>query len=166
MSPSILHSHKSLILEQLIESLEKDLEVFVNSAQSSHEAATHAESRADNKYDTRGLEASYLAGAQAQRAQEIRKQLGLCKNLATQSFAPEQTISITALVEIESEDKRQWVFLVPFAGGRSVEVANCKVNIVSSASPLGTELMGRLCGDDFKLEMKGRQIHYEILRVA
>ena len=37
------------------------------------EAATNEESKAENKYDTRGLEASYMAQAQSLRVSELKK---------------------------------------------------------------------------------------------
>jgi transcription elongation GreA/GreB family factor len=157
--------HKKLLLEKLEKSFESDLTALVDSAQSAYEAATHAESKADNKYDTRGLEASYLAGAQAQRAAEIRKLLGICSQITIRPFSEDDEISITALVQLEAEGKKQWVFLVPFAGGRSVEIEGARVSIVSSASPLGEELMGREVGDDFDVAMKDREIEYRILQV-
>ncbi|MEO5668841.1 MAG: GreA/GreB family elongation factor [Bdellovibrionota bacterium] len=159
-------SHKTFILEQLSKSFEDDLQTLVSSAESAHEAATHAESRADNKYDTRGLEASYLAGAQAARAQEIRKLLGICQTFKAKAFSSSDEIAIGAIVEIENETAKQLLFLVPFAGGRSVTVEGKKINIVSSASPLGDELIGRKQGDAFEVEMRGRQVDYEILSVS
>ena len=157
--------HKKLLVEKLAKAFESDLSTLVDSAQASYEAATHAESRADNKYDTRGLEASYLAAGQAQRAAEIRKLLGMCTQLTLRQFSKDDDISISALVQIAGESGNQWVFLVPFAGGRSLEIDGAKVNIVSSASPLGGELMGKKSGDDFTVEMKGRKAEYEILDV-
>jgi len=158
-------THKTFIVEQLKKAFESDLSTHIDSAQSAYEAATHAESRADNKYDTRGLEASYLAGAQAQRSAEIRKLLGLCSTLEIKSFGPDAEISISALVEVQGDSpSSQWIFLVPFAGGQNIEVLGRKVQIVSSASPLGSELMGRRAGDDFELEMRGREIDYRILQ--
>jgi transcription elongation GreA/GreB family factor len=157
--------HKTFILERLTKSFESDLSTLVDSARSAYEAATHAESRADNKYDTRGLEASYLAGAQAARAAEIRKVLGLCTQLTLRTFSPDDAVAISALVEIQSESGHQWVFLVPFAGGQSVEIDGQKVSIVSSASPLGGELMGRTRGEDVIVEMRGRKVEWQILNV-
>ena len=155
-------SHKKLILEQLANKLENDLSLLVDSAKASHEAATHEESRADNKYDTRGLEASYLAGAQALRANEIRKVMSLCRTLEVRSFSEDDPIAISALIEVSGETGRQHILLVPFAGGESVEIEGTKVQVVSSASPLGSELMGRRSGDDFEFEMRGRKMDYSI----
>ena len=52
---------------QLIKQINDELEVIKKSAEIAHDDATHEESRAENKYDTRGLESSYLAGAQMER---------------------------------------------------------------------------------------------------
>ena len=63
--------NKSLLIKQIIAALGESLEVLERAARASHAEATHESSRAESKYDTRGLEAAYLAGGQARQAKEI-----------------------------------------------------------------------------------------------
>ena len=63
--------NKSDLLTQIIASLHERLEALQNAARASHAEATHESSKPENKYDTRGLEAAYLAGGQARQAREI-----------------------------------------------------------------------------------------------
>lgn len=51
---------KSLLRQQVLERLAEDLLRVEQAAQAAHEAATHEENIAENKYDTLGLEAAYL----------------------------------------------------------------------------------------------------------
>ena len=62
---------KSALLRKIIEHLTKDLAVYHKAARAAHAEATHEQSKAENKYDTRGLEASYLARGQSRQAAEI-----------------------------------------------------------------------------------------------
>ncbi len=55
--------------------------ILKEAALATYEAATHEESKPENEYDTRGLEASYLAGAQAKRTAEIEELLIILKHL-------------------------------------------------------------------------------------
>ena len=55
---------------QIIAALTSELDGYKRSARSAHEEATSEQSKAENKYDTRGLEAAYLAGAQSRQAAE------------------------------------------------------------------------------------------------
>ena len=67
--------NKTHLIAQIIAALEHDLDVVTRAAQSAYEAATAEENIAENKYDTLGLEASYLATGQARRSAEIRQAL-------------------------------------------------------------------------------------------
>ena len=59
---------KSLLQQQVLERLAEDLLQAEQAARAAHETATHEESVAENKYDTLGLEAAYLATGQVRRA--------------------------------------------------------------------------------------------------
>ena len=60
----------------IIDKLQADLRIAKDALRASHEAATHAESKAENKYDTRGLEAAYLADGQRRRVAAPTKATG------------------------------------------------------------------------------------------
>ncbi|HLH51991.1 MAG TPA: hypothetical protein VKY92_00020 [Verrucomicrobiae bacterium] len=62
---------KAQLLQQIIAILRDSLCVLEKAARASHAEATHESSKAESKYDTRGLEAAYLAGGQARQAKEI-----------------------------------------------------------------------------------------------
>ncbi len=76
------HSVHQLILDKL----RIDLDIAERAAQTAYETATHEENIAENKYDTLGLEASYLAAGQARRVEEIRQSLTLYKTLVLKPF--------------------------------------------------------------------------------
>ena len=56
---------KKRLLEEIIARLRADAAKMKAAALATHEEATHEDNKAESKYDTRGLEASYLAEAQA-----------------------------------------------------------------------------------------------------
>ena len=49
---------KAPLIKQIVASLTKSLGVLEKVARASHEEATHESSKAESKYDTRGLEAA------------------------------------------------------------------------------------------------------------
>ena len=59
---------KLLLQQQVLERLAEDLLQAEQAMRAAHETATHEENIAENKYDTLGLEAAYLATGQARRA--------------------------------------------------------------------------------------------------
>src|SRR5581483_11142644 len=58
---------KRRLVETVQQHLAEELATLMQAAKAAHEAATHEESKAEDQHDTRGLEASYLAGSGAAR---------------------------------------------------------------------------------------------------
>ena len=136
------------LLQRIIQTLESDLTILFQAAKTAHAAATHVENIPDNKYATLGLEASYLAQAQANRAQEIRAALEAYRRLQLQPFAPGARIRLTALVTLEGEDGSiRRLFLGPEAGGLKIAAAGVDVLVITPGSPLGRTLLGLAVGD-------------------
>src|SRR5690349_1385634 len=109
--------NKKQLLKKIISSLSESLRVLVKAAQASHAEATHESSKAESKYDTRGLEAAYLAGGQARQAKEIMDSIKTYETLALKNFDPSEPIALTALVELDSDGTRAWYFVGPKNGG-------------------------------------------------
>src|SRR5689334_15606079 len=69
-SPHAASLNKLRLIEEIITALEAELANYARSARAAHAEATDEQSKAENKYDTRGLEASYLARGQSRQAAE------------------------------------------------------------------------------------------------
>jgi hypothetical protein len=163
---------KKEIIAEILSRLEQELEVITRSAKAAHEAATHEESRAEDSHDTRGLESSYLAGAQAKKTAEIQQQILIYKFLEVKTFSPEDLIAPTAVVEIESAGKpvkKSIYFIAPgggsLAAGMKIQYGSELLQILTPVSPLGEELIGRKVGDTVEVEAQGGMREYEILAV-
>lgn len=154
--------NKTELLQQLKEKTRTDLELALAAARNTYDVATHEDNKAENKYDTRGLEASYLAGAQAQRAADIKLTLGLLESIQLRSFDENSKIALTALIEIQYQEKPQWVFLLPKGGGLSVTIDGHHVQVITPESPLGKVLIGREYGDIVELTAGSSKKEYEI----
>jgi transcription elongation GreA/GreB family factor len=142
--------NKPALLQAIIERLTIDLEVAQRAAQTAYETATHEENVAENKYDTLGLEASYLATGQARRMEEIRQ--GLAKFRALQLRDFQAGIGLGALVALESATgARQWFFLGPDAAGLKLEFEGCPVMVITPRSPLGQSLLGKEVDDEVSM---------------
>ena len=147
--PRLPDMDKKKLLRLITEKLAADLEVAVRAAQTAHETATHEENVAENKYDTLGLEAAYLAAGQSRRVEEIRQALGLYRNLVLRDFDEEQGIQLTALVTLLNADgSRRTVFLGPEAAGLKIDCEGREVLVITPRSPLGQSLIGRHPGDE------------------
>eukprot|EP01132_Coremiostelium_polycephalum_P021514 gene21514-25548_t len=115
--------NKHAIHQLVLDKLAVDLDIAQRAAQTAYETATHEENIAENKYDTLGLEASYLAAGQARRVEEIRQALTLCQNMQLRAYDDQRGIEVGALLGLADEnDRQQWLFLAPDGAGLKVDV--------------------------------------------
>ncbi len=158
--------NKRPLLKLIIASLTESLAVLEKAARASHEEATHESSRAESKYDTRGLEAAYLAGGQARQAGEILDSIKAYEALRTRSFAPGQPIEMTALVELDADGIHSTYFIGPRNGGLEIKHRGREIMVITPQSPLGQNLMGRKAGERWATKLGGATAKYHIVSVS
>ncbi len=156
---------KKAILKLFQDQIAASLAVLVQAANAAHEAATHAESKAEDQYDTRGLEASYLAGAQSRRALELEQAITLFRHLDVAQFDEKSTIAATALVELRDGEKASWYYLLPLGGGLKAEFEGKTIQTITPQSPLGGAILGRRQGDEVQIQIQNKTRDYEIVGV-
>ncbi|MBD9440278.1 transcription elongation factor GreAB [Pseudomonas sp. PDM04] len=158
--------NKKTVHQLIIDKLRIDLDVAERAAQTAYETATHEENIAENKYDTLGLEASYLATGQARRMEEIRQSLTLCQNLVLRPYDDQRGIEIGALLGLEDENGReQWLFLAPDAAGLKVDLVGQSITVITPRSPLGISLLGKFEGDDVEIVVAGTRQQFSVTEV-
>ena len=158
---------KSHLLHLIIAQLNHDLSVQFNAALAAHEASTHEENIPDNKYETLALEASYVAQGQANRAQEIRRALEVYKQLTLQHFDDNSAIGLTALVTLsDANDNARTLFIGPLEGGMKIVLQQTEVVVITPASPLGRDLIGKCAGDSVNIGIGRDRNEFEIVEVC
>jgi len=157
---------KTPLLKQIIASLSESLNVLEKAARASHAEATHESSKAENKYDTRGLEAAYLAGGQARQAKDLMDSLKIYGALTLKDFARVEPIDLTALVELDSDGTRSSYFIGPKNGGLEIEFQGQEVTVLTPQSPLGQVLMGKKAGQHWTTRLGGSMIKHRVVSVA
>lgn len=157
--------NKKSLLQTVLNELKLKLSVLIQSANAAHEEATHEDAQAENKYDTRALEAAYLAGAQAERAADLQKTISFLERLELKSFGPQTPVAATALIELGSDGKKTWHFLIPQGGGLTVRHEAADIFVLGTQAPLGKALIGKLQGDRVDLTTPKGLKEYEVLRV-
>jgi len=155
---------KQALIDCICEVLETILQTAKDSALRAHETATHKESVAENKYDTFGLEASYLAHGQATRVKECEADLLAYQNLIGQDS--KQKIVVGSLVTLADEkEKEHRFFLGPKAGGVKINFEAVDILIVTPLSPLGSRLLECSVGDEFELKLGNNNRYYFVVSV-
>ncbi len=156
---------KKKLVETILLKLESERLVLIEAARATYDAATNEESKPENEYDTRGLEASYLAGAQAKRVADIEEVIALCKNLEVKPYTDKSPIGASALIQVDYNGKKSYVFLMPKGGGTLVTFEGKGIQVIAPNSPLGTSLLGLKTGDVAMVETEADVKEYEILSV-
>ena len=157
--------NKHALIQKIIVALTSELGIYFRAAQNSRAEATHEQSKAESKYDTRGLEASYLARGQSKQAAELEAAIADFQKLEARKFAAGEAIDVGALVELRTEDDTSLYFIGPRAGGTEVVHDKKEVLVITPQSPLGSQLLEKKQGDKPTLELAGRKQKAQILSV-
>ena len=139
--------NKAEILQQIRNELQAQYDRIAGAANEARDYATDADSKAESKYDTRGLEASYLAAGQAAKADELAESIRVFTMLDLPDFAEGDPIAIGALVEVHFEGTRTFYLLAPHGGGTTCEHDGAELTVLSPNAPLFARLAGRRRGE-------------------
>ncbi len=143
--------------------LTAQLHETVAALQVAQAGATDAESRPENKYDTRALETSYLAAAHTERAESLRRVLA-----QLHFWRPEPAMTVVApgaLVQLDGERVPRLVFLTPFAASMTVTVRGAAIQVVTTNAPLAAALLGKAAGDAAVVRVAGQVNEVDIAAV-
>ncbi len=157
--------NKRAFLDRILVRLQSELDMLTQAALSTHAEATDEENKAEDKYDTRGLEASYLAIGQSKAAEEAAQAVAQFTALPARDFRPSEPISLGALVVLETNGLSTYYFVGPRAGGTEIEEQEDVIMVITPQSPLGRQLMGRLEGETLELNHGGKRSHQLIASV-
>jgi hypothetical protein len=157
--------NKRVIIKKIIARLMEELQVYFRAAQFSRAEATHESSKAESKYDTRGLEASYLARGQSRQAAEIEAAIAEFEKLPVKKFGAGEPIGLGALVELESAGENLFYFIGPRAGGTEVVHDKKEILVITPQSPLGEQLLGKRQGECPQLALGGARQPSRIITV-
>jgi len=152
--------NKEALLKMIVDEMQIKLDAALSEVKSAKEAATHEESKPENKYDTRGLEATYIAQAQAGRASQLKEDL---YNLSKVDLSPKhEKVGMGSVVTVLycQQNLEKTFFILP-AGGTRVVFDGLEVKSISVTSPVGKLLIKKAIGD----EIKFRSEELEILQI-
>jgi transcription elongation GreA/GreB family factor len=153
---------KRVILDKLIENLKHELDGVLDAAHSTHTLATEADLKSEGKYDTRAIEAAYLAGAQQKRVEEIKIDIQMLEEI---ELHDSNKIQMGSLVLLEHNGQERFYFLTATSGGTMLTIEEHTVLVISVFSPLGNEALGMKAGESFEIETPKEMRTYKILKV-
>lgn len=136
---------KLKVVEELTRQLREQYDRALGALRDATEGATGDDTRAESKYDTRGLEASYLAAGQTEQADRLASELAAVEGF---EFSSETTsIEPGALVTAELDGKPVHYLLAPGGGGITIDLDGEMVTVIGMTAPLREKLLGKAVGD-------------------
>lgn len=156
---------KSALRTAILARLEAELALQTAAAEASRDDATDPDSRAEGKFDMRGQSAAYLAAGQAQLATEIAEALTAYQALPWRAFGPAEAVALGALATLEAQGRRAVYFLGPARGGLEVEIGGVAVTVITTASSLGRQLLGRRTGETLSLPGRTAPVMHTVILV-
>ncbi|WP_075107972.1 GreA/GreB family elongation factor [Neptuniibacter marinus] len=161
--------NKYKLLKQVVMALERDYQNAIAAAERAHQSATDKENVAENKYDTLGLEAAYLAEGQSRRVMACEEELRSFQQLLESSGNDEEVdeIGVGSLVKLEGEiGAVKYLLIGRLAGGLKVKYDDHnlgqEVMVITPSSPLGKALMGLGLGDQVDIGTATDKKSYQV----
>lgn len=156
-------NNKESLRQAIILALQANLDTATRAANAAKETATSKETVAENKYDTFGLEASYLAHGQSKRVEELLCAIKCYTSMPLKEFSEDDEIDISALVTVSTDnDDVKHFFLGPEAGGLKIECQDKTIMVITPSTPLGKQLLGKQLDDVIKISTTQTVTTYEI----
>lgn len=140
--------------------MQAQLEAVRQAQRDTQRGATHEEARAENDKDTRALESTYLARGLAERVVTLEHAVASLSALKPRVFGPEDPAALGALVSVRDEESGRCTqyLLVAAGGGHNLEFEGETIQSITTASPLGSALIGKYVDEDVELRTpKGRR---------
>ncbi|BDF94174.1 GreA/GreB family elongation factor [Pseudoalteromonas sp. KAN5] len=157
--------NKNHVIECLRFALEAQLATAQAAAKTAYDTAIHEENIAENKYDTLGLEAAYLAQGQAERVSDCH--LSIIEFEKAFKTPTSKQVTIGSLVCICDEDENlKWYFIGPLSGGLSIKIKNTLVYVLTPQSPLGKLLINKQQNDELSFTVANNTTLLEIISIS
>ena len=120
----------------------------------------------EGKYDTRAIEAGYLAGAQAKRVEELKLEVQMIEELPVREFASSEAAAVGALVKLLHNETERLYFLSSTAGGSMLNIDGTPILVISVFSPIGAGAVNLEVGESFELETPSGSRIYELTEIS
>ena len=137
---------KSDVIGALRSQLESKIAIMRSALAETSESASGDETKSEGKYDTRAIEAAYLAEAQAEQLALAEESLVEFKRFDPVSYNINDAIGPGTLVEVDQEGEICFYLLAPTAGGLMTDYLGCEVTVITPDSRLYQEINKKKMG--------------------
>jgi transcription elongation GreA/GreB family factor len=147
---------KKAFVAAIVARLEEERANMKRAAADARHAATNEEAKPENDKDTRALEASYLAGAQAARVRAIEVEIKALEGLVLRDLDGKTVQASAILTVVDQDDAATTFFLAPAGGGTALAAAGRSAQVLTPQAPLAQALLGKSAGESVEVKVKGK----------
>lgn len=151
---------KQEVIAHIKRILNENLEVAKKSYDLSKNDLTELPTRNESRYDTMGIETSWLADGLADRISELERDIYEIDKLKIP--ANKNIVLICSLVYLKNitDNKDEKYIILPAGGGQEIPYNGTPIQIISNNAPLSQSLFGKKKGDRVELVLPKRIIEY------
>ena len=153
---------KHKIINELIVLVQDELQKAEEAFASTNALATEGDVKQESKYDTRGIEAGYLAGAQKKRVEELKFDLHKLEELLHFEFKQTDEVVLGSIVTVDMGKMKRTYFISPSFGGVHLNEQGRDLHVITPVSPVGEAMLGLNEGDEFEFDSSK---NYTILKI-
>jgi len=139
---------KQKLLEQVIQEMKSDLLGLKKAAAETRALSSGDEMKQEGKYDTRSIEASYLAEAQSGQAQVIEDGIYKLRNLRLENEP--DTIILGSIAILSTDGADHQFFILPAGGGILLEYDYLPLTVITPESPIGEKIITKGIADQIE----------------
>ena len=141
---------KDDVISNLLRQMEEKIAIIKSALAETNESASGDETKSEGKYDTRAIEAAYLAEAQAGQLELAEKSLATFKRFEPRNFEMTEPVGPGALVEVDQDGEICFYLLAPTGGGLMTNYLGCDVTVITPDSRLYQELNEKKMGSELE----------------
>lgn len=157
---------KSKIKDQLLKTVRDELKLAEEILKSANDFKKQDDMKQEDKYDTRSIEAGYLATAQTARVDELKLELNLIEEIPIHDFKKDEEASLGALVELEFNKQIKKYFVASTGGGTMLNIDGEIILVISVFSPIGNAVIGNKVSDVFEIESPQGIREYKVKKIS
>jgi transcription elongation GreA/GreB family factor len=140
--------NKANLIKAVLAELEEELRRLLAANEQASAGATDSEARAETKWDTCGLEASYLARGHAEQFRTLAAEVHNLRGFVAPDYTG-RPVGVGALVEMKLGGDAMLFFLLHCGGGIDLMIDGREVTIITPESPVGAALLNKQSSDSF-----------------
>jgi len=161
-----LQYDKQKLLNQLISQVKQGIKRVTHGRDKAADEAINAPGAMQSHHDMTKMEQSAVADGLDKNVRQDKEGLALLTNqeFKTQLQKPSLKIIPGCVVRLYHERTKEKTdyFIAPYGGGKEMKTPRGYICVMTPASPIGKELIGRVTGDIIQIEIDGKQQDYAI----